>query len=123
MPPVYHEIVTGRLVAGHDRVALLAARDQLAHALQGIEAGMARGPSGLLVTVGWGMPYFREQLPRLRDGRRFLHYLPSISRNRVGWAGVCPRSPTRFGSRAIRRRPCSSATTSPSSCAVTSVRT
>ena len=37
---------------------------------------MARGPSGLLVTVGWGMPYFRERLPRLRDGRRFLHYLP-----------------------------------------------
>jgi hypothetical protein len=76
VPPVYHEIVTGRLVAGHDRVTLLAARDQLAHALQSIEAGMAQGPSGLLVTVGWGMPYFREHLPRLRDGRRFPHYLP-----------------------------------------------
>ena len=76
VPPVYHEIVTGRLVAGHDRVTLLAARDQLAHALQSIEAGMAQGPSGLLVTVGWGLPYFREHLPRLRDGRRFPHYLP-----------------------------------------------
>ena len=28
------------------------------------------------MTVAWGLPYFRNHLPRLRDGRRFPDYLP-----------------------------------------------
>src|SRR3954451_3933930 len=75
VPPVYHEIVTARLTAASGR-ALLAARDELRLALHHIEEGHVAGPSGLLVTVGWGMPYFRNHLPRLRDGRRFPDYLP-----------------------------------------------
>ena len=31
---------------------------------------------GLIVTVTWGLPYFRNHLPRLKDGRRFPDYLP-----------------------------------------------
>src|SRR6185436_11092414 len=54
----------------------LAARDELRLALDHIEQGHVAGPSGLLVTVGWGLPYFRNHLPRLKDGRRFPDYLP-----------------------------------------------
>ena len=54
VPPVYHEIVTGRLVAGHDPATLLAARDQLAHALQSIEAGMARARAACSSRSGGG---------------------------------------------------------------------
>jgi hypothetical protein len=75
VPPVYHEIVTARLTSASGR-ELLAARDELRLALRHIEEGHAVGPSGLLVTVAWGLPYFRNHLPRLRDGRRFPDYLP-----------------------------------------------
>ena len=75
VPPVYHEIVTARLTTASGR-ALLAARDELRFALHHIEEGHVAGPSGLLVTVAWGLPYFRNHLPRLRDGRRFPDYLP-----------------------------------------------
>jgi hypothetical protein len=75
VPPLYHEIVTARLTPASGR-ALLAARDELRLALRDIEHGHVTGPSGLIVTVGWGLPYFRNHLPRLRDGRRFPDYLP-----------------------------------------------
>jgi len=75
VPPLYHEIVTARLTSASGR-ALLTGRDELRLALHHIEKGHVAGPSGLLVTVGWGIPYFRNHLPRLRDGRRFPDYLP-----------------------------------------------
>jgi hypothetical protein len=75
VPPVYHEIVTARLTPGSGR-ALLHARDELRLALQHVEKGHVTGPSGLLVTVAWGLPYFRNHVPRLKDGRRFPDYLP-----------------------------------------------
>jgi hypothetical protein len=75
VPPIYHEVITARLATGPGP-ALLAARDELRLALQHIEEGHVVGPSGLLVTVAWGLPYFRRHLPRLRDGRRFPDYLP-----------------------------------------------
>jgi hypothetical protein len=75
VPPLYHELVTARLTTAAGR-ALLTARDELRLALRHIEKGQVAGPSGLLVTVAWGMPYFRSHLPRLRDGRRFPDYLP-----------------------------------------------
>ena len=75
VPPLYHEIVTARLTTASGR-ALLAARDELRLALQHIEEGHVVGPRGLIVTVAWGLPYFRNHLPRLKDGRRFPDYLP-----------------------------------------------
>jgi hypothetical protein len=76
VPPLYHEIVTARLATGQSPATLLGARDELARALGSIEAGLPAGPSGLLATVAWGVPYFRDHLPRLKDGRRFPDYLP-----------------------------------------------
>ena len=75
VPPLYHEVVTARLTNASGR-ALLAARTELQLALRHIEQGHVVGPSGLVVTVAWGVPYFRNHLPRLRDGRRFPDYLP-----------------------------------------------
>ena len=75
VPPLYHEVVTARLTTASAR-ELLAAQDELRLALRHIEAGHVAGPRGLIVTVGWGLPYFRNHLPRLRDGRRFPDYLP-----------------------------------------------
>jgi hypothetical protein len=75
VPPLYHELLTARLTPTSGR-ALLAARDELRLALDHIEEGHVAGPSGLLVTVAWGLPYFRSHLPRLRDGRHFPDYLP-----------------------------------------------
>src|SRR3954453_18673668 len=75
VPPIYHEVITARLTTGPGP-ALLAARDELRLAPQHIGEGHVVGPSGLLVTVAWGLPYFRRHLPRLRDGRRFPDYLP-----------------------------------------------
>lgn len=75
VPPLYHELVTARLTAAAGQ-SLLRARDELRVALQHIEEGHVVGPSGLLVTAAWGLPYFRTYLPRLSDGRRFPDYLP-----------------------------------------------
>jgi hypothetical protein len=75
IPPLYHESVTARLTTS-SRKGLLAARDEFRLALQHIEKGHVVGPSGLVVTVGWGLPYFRNHLRRLKDGRRFPDFLP-----------------------------------------------
>src|SRR3954469_20486326 len=48
VPPIYHEVLTGRLTTGSGP-ALLAAREELRLALQHIEEGHVAGPSGLLV--------------------------------------------------------------------------
>ena len=76
VPPLYHEVVTARLKTASRR-ALLAARDELRLALQHVEQAHVTGPTGLVVTVGWGAPYFRNHLPRLKDGRRYPDYLPA----------------------------------------------
>lgn len=75
VPPLYHELLTAQLTPASGR-SLLAARDELRLALHHIEEGHVAGPGGLLVTVAWGLPYFRTHVPRLRDGRRFPDYLP-----------------------------------------------
>ena len=76
VPPLHHEVVTARLrVRG--RRALVAAQAELEHALRSVERRFAPTPAGLGITVAWGLPYFRDHVPRLRDGRRYPDYLPS----------------------------------------------
>jgi hypothetical protein len=60
VPPLHHQLVTGRLKVEPARAALLAARDELERALEGVEERYAPGPAGLGVTVAWGLPYFRH---------------------------------------------------------------
>jgi hypothetical protein len=77
VPPRHHQLVTAVLREGPDRRELRAARAELERALAGLDRRFASTPAGLGTTVGWGRSYFREFLPRLRDGRRFPRYLPT----------------------------------------------
>jgi hypothetical protein len=75
VPPLHHQVVTARLLV-RGRPQLQEARRALEHALRALERRHAATPSGLGVTVAWGLPYFREHVSRLRDGRRYPDYLP-----------------------------------------------
>ena len=75
VPPLHHRVVTARVrVAGAAR--LRKARTRLEEALTALEKRYPATPSGLGVTVAWGLPYFRRLVPRLADGRRYPAYLP-----------------------------------------------
>jgi hypothetical protein len=76
VPPRHHQIVTAMIRVGRDRRALRAARRELEYTLAGLDREFAATPARLSTTVAWSRTYFRDFLPRLRDGRRFPHYLP-----------------------------------------------
>ena len=59
VPPLHSEVVTATLSV-HD---LRTAQHDLETALQKLDGEYALDPSGLGVTVGWGLPYFAERVP------------------------------------------------------------
>jgi hypothetical protein len=61
VPPLHHEILTARVTV--DRAGLAGAQRELEHLLAGIERDYAPTPSGLGVTVAWGLPYFNRLVP------------------------------------------------------------
>ncbi|HEX7625479.1 MAG TPA: hypothetical protein VF379_00340 [Gaiellaceae bacterium] len=61
VPPLHHEILTARVVAG--RSDLRDAQSSLEHVLAGLEADYAPTPAGLGITAAWGLPYFRRLTP------------------------------------------------------------
>ena len=63
VPPLHHHIVTGTLLVQARREALLDAQQALERALLGVDAEHAPTPSGLGLTVAWGLPYFRKYVP------------------------------------------------------------
>jgi hypothetical protein len=67
VPPLHHQLVTLRLVTGTSAKALAGARQELEHALTTLEAKHAPSPSGLGITVGWGLPYFRRYVAKPAD--------------------------------------------------------
>lgn len=75
VPPLHHRVVTAR-VAVSGPGALRAARSRLERALAGLERRYPATPSGVGVTLAWGLPYFRRHVPRAGDGRRYPAYLP-----------------------------------------------
>lgn len=62
VPPLHHRIVTAT-VRADSRQSLLEARDELEHALTGLERRYEPNAAGLVATVGWGLPYFRRHVP------------------------------------------------------------
>jgi hypothetical protein len=64
VPPLHHQVVTARLAVGESRADLAAARDELAHALDALDARFEPTPAGLGVTVAWGLPYFDRYVSR-----------------------------------------------------------
>ena len=77
VPPRHHQIVTAMLRVGPGGRELRAARAELERVLGRLDRRFAATPAGLGITVGWGRSYFRDFVPRLRDGRRFPRYLPT----------------------------------------------
>ena len=61
VPPLHHEILTARITAG--RADLRTAQTELEHLLVGLDADYAPSPTGLGVTVAWGLPYFHRLTP------------------------------------------------------------
>ncbi|HEX2588759.1 MAG TPA: hypothetical protein VHL51_10860 [Gaiellales bacterium] len=62
VPPLHHELVTFRLAA-QGRSQLRDAQHELEGALSGLDGEFQATPAGLGVTVGWGLPYFRQHVP------------------------------------------------------------
>jgi hypothetical protein len=70
VPPLHHRVVTARVEVTGSRGALHDARTSLEQALAALERDYSTSPSGLGVTVAWGLPYFRRLVPS--QSRRLL---------------------------------------------------
>ena len=62
VPPLHDEIVTAT-VKGSLEPALREAQRTLAEALDAVDARYDAAPSGISISVGWGLPYFRRLVP------------------------------------------------------------
>jgi len=76
VPPLHHQIVTAKLRVDTTNAALRRAQRALEAALQRLEQQYPPTPSGLGITVAWGLPYFRRYLPAALTDR----YLPVDNR-------------------------------------------
>lgn len=63
VPPLHHQVVTARLRVGKSRRSLRSGQMDLEEALADLESRYEPTPSGLGVTVAWGLPYFRTYVP------------------------------------------------------------
>ena len=61
VPPLHHEILTARVTAA--RADVRSAQAELEQLLAKLDADYAPSPTGLGVTVAWGLPYFRRLTP------------------------------------------------------------
>ena len=61
VPPLHHEILTARVTAA--RTDVRSAQAELEHLLGQLDADYAPSPTGLGVTVAWGLPYFQRLTP------------------------------------------------------------
>jgi len=61
VPPLHHEILTARVTPG--RTDLRTAHTDFEHLLAQLDADYAPSPTGLGVTVAWGLPYFHRLTP------------------------------------------------------------
>ncbi len=62
VPPLYHEVVTAKLVTAGTASALQAAQSRLEAVLESLEAQklLTYTPAGLGLSVGWGLSYFNR---------------------------------------------------------------
>jgi hypothetical protein len=65
VPPLHHQLVTGTVNVGGR--SLKDAQSELEDILQRLEKDFDPTPAGLGITVAWGLPYFREHVPKLAD--------------------------------------------------------
>jgi hypothetical protein len=67
VPPLHHQVVTADLRVEPRRIALRDAQTALEDALRSLERRFETSPSGLGVTIAWGLPYFRHYVPKPAD--------------------------------------------------------
>src|SRR5215218_3579014 len=60
VPPLHDEVVTATVRVAGDPAALRDAQRILEEALRAVDAAFDAAPSGVSVSVGWGLPYFRR---------------------------------------------------------------
>jgi hypothetical protein len=63
VPPLHHQLVTATVKA----TDVKQAQGELEHILQKLEQDFDPTPAGLGITVAWGLPYFRNFVPKLAD--------------------------------------------------------
>jgi len=81
-PPLHSAVVTATLRVDETRGALAEARVRLEHALEQLDGRFSATPSGLGVTVGWGLPYFERYVPGQARRRLPIDRRASRSRGR-----------------------------------------
>ena len=67
VPPLHHEIVTAKLRVGERPADVREAHVELEESLRRLDERFEATPSGLGVTVAWGLPYFRRYVPGQAD--------------------------------------------------------
>jgi hypothetical protein len=67
VPPLHHQLVTGRVKVGDSKRELADAQRSLEDVLAKLDAKYEQSPAGLGATVAWGLPYFRRFVPKLAD--------------------------------------------------------
>ena len=67
VPPLHHQLVTGKVKADESPRALREAQSALEDVLAKLERDYPASPAGVGITVAWGLPYFRRYVPRLAD--------------------------------------------------------
>jgi hypothetical protein len=82
VPPLHNELVTATVRVDETRAALRAAQADLEHALRSLEDRYEFSPTGLGVTVAWGIPYFRRYAPELATEHVPLDLRASRTRGR-----------------------------------------
>jgi hypothetical protein len=75
VPPLHHRVVTLTLNLDPAKSELRDAQKELHRVIRGLENQFEPTPSGLGVTLGWGLPYFRRFVPGPSS-----HYLPVDNR-------------------------------------------
>jgi hypothetical protein len=81
VPPLHHEIVTARVAVG--KTDLRDAQATLEKALGTLDDDYAASPTGLGVTLAWGLPYFSRYVPSAA-----ARYLPKD--RRAGGSALLP---------------------------------
>jgi hypothetical protein len=83
VPALYDDVITAKLKVPANAKALQEAQHHLETVLLGLESHFPPTPTGVGITVAWGLPYFRHYIPRLgptssffEAGTRYPKYLP-----------------------------------------------
>jgi hypothetical protein len=63
VPPLHNRVITARVAVQENRGALQEAQGELERVLAKLDADYPSSPSGLGVTLAWGLPYFRRFVP------------------------------------------------------------